>query len=109
MCDEKLVDVEEEEQFGGGGGTGECHIEPTCGPVCLAYRSGSGTVPVTPPLLGPGDDAATATGQTFISDCFVFSTYVFGVHCTFLLACIKKVFNLGKKNTHLAPSPIYHS
>lgn len=92
MCDEKLVDVEEEEQFGGGGGTGECHIEPTCGPVCLAYRSGSGTVPVTPPLLGPGDDAATATGQTFISNSFVFSTHVFGVHCTFFLACIKKGF-----------------
>lgn len=85
MCDEKLVDVEEEEQFAGeGGGTSQCHIEPTCGPVCLAYRSGSGTVPVTPPLLGPGDDAATATGQTLISDSFISSTYELGVHCTFL-------------------------
>lgn len=51
---------------GGRGGADECHIEPTCGQVCLAYLCAAAGLHVIPPLLGLGDDAATATGQALI-------------------------------------------
>lgn len=48
---------------GGGGGADECHIEPTCGAVCLAYLCAAAGLRVIPFLLGVGEDATTATGK----------------------------------------------
>lgn len=51
---------------GRGGGADECHTEPTCGPVCLAYLCAAAGLRVIPLLSGLGEDAAAATGQAFV-------------------------------------------